>query len=296
MKRWMTFLPTAVLVIACSEDQEEPSGCRGSRGLPACTLRAIVAAMIAIVSGAPLTAQSRQPDPFPPRMFSGGYASSSAYTLAKGTGYLSAAYAGSDLVAQFDSEGGSSLPFIVGAAYGVSDRFTLGFGTGIWRLEADQGSSSETELFPYVAPRLSLLDSSGVTLSISGRIVKPMIEDFEGYFYEASLGFSTHTEQAALHISAGIFGYSEEFDDREVVLAIGGDYAVPIETNYLKLFGEFRVIGIDDGSQVLAAGVRFLGNTLGAEVGLARWLDDDDDLFGLFDYGIKPVVSVSYRF
>ncbi len=263
------------------------------RGLPACAIQAMVAAMMAIVSGAPLTAQSPQPDPFPPRVFSMGYASSSAHTLAKGTGHLSASYAGSDLLAQLGIEGGSSLPFIVGAAYGVTDRFTVGVGTGIWRYDVDLGfdlSASGTDLFPYVAPKFSLWDSGEVTISISGRVVVPTGEDSEGFLYGTSLGLSAYTgRQSALHISAGIWGARSEFyNERDVVFAIGGDYAAPIESNYLKLFGELRMIMVDDGAEVIAAGVRFLGNTLGAEAGLAHWLEEESE--------IKPIVSVSYRF
>ena len=86
-----------------------------------------------------------------------------------------------------------------------------------------------------------------------------------------------------LGISATILGetQTEQFG----VFAVGGDFRV---TSELGLAGEFRRVGIEDGTNIVTAGLRFLGTAIGGEAGLAYYLEDGAE--------IRPIVSVAYRF
>jgi len=77
----------------------------------------------------------------------------------------------------------------------------------------------------------------------------------------------------------------------DFTVTIGADYSMPLEgRNEFKPFAEFRVFGFDEEEfEVMTAGVRFLsGGGLAAELGFAKWLEDDAET--------RPVVSLSYRF
>ena len=255
----------------------------------------------------PLAAQppendSLQPDPFPPRMLFRGAAASDARTLAAGRGYAGIGYPGADILAQF-GDINESRPLIVHVAYGVTDDFTLAAGSGIWNYDSSDifggGSDSETSYFHYVAPKLRVLKSGGVSASLGGRLILPAGDDAEGYFYGVAMAFSATREGLAGHLSLGVDGYQPPDDDgfgrdRDVsdfTVSIGADYSMPLdERNEFKPFAELRILGFDDEDfEVLSAGVRFLsGGGLAAELGFAHWLEDGSDT--------RPIVSLSYRF
>ena len=92
-----------------------------------------------------------------------------------------------------------------------------------------------------------------------------------------------HASGGVLGISATIFG--ETITEQIGVVALGGDFRV---TSELGLVGEFRRVGIEDGTNIITAGLRFLKTGIAGETELAYYLDDEAE--------IRPVVSVAYRF
>ena len=75
-------------------------------------------------------------------------------------------------------------------------------------------------------------------------------------------GLGLHASGGVLGISATIFG--ETVPEQFGVLAAGGDFRVTPE---LRLAGEFRRVGIEDGTNIVTAGVRFPGTGIGGEAG-----------------------------
>ncbi len=261
--------------------------------LRATTAFAVIAIAVSGVSASVSRAQTASvPNPVPPRMFlTPGFAGSNAYTLSTGSGYLAAGYPGADILAQVSNDGDvTSLPLIFHGAYGITDYLTLGLGSGFWRYEYED-LISETQFYPYLAPKLRLYDRERLTAGVRGVIVLPTDQDFDGYLYGASLELSSKiTKEAAGHLSVGFAGLSiDGAGDYEAVLAVGGDVlAFMFDKGQIKLFGDFRRIAWDNGDTILTAGVRFLTSSSGAEAGFVRWFDEDFDL--------RPIVSVSYRF
>ncbi len=230
-----------------------------------------------------------------------GAAASDARTLTAGRGYAGIGYAGAGFYAQL-ADFGKSRPLIVHAAYGVTDDFTLAAGSGIWNYDSSDifggGRDSETTYFHYVAPKLRLLKSGGVSASLGGRLILPAGEDAEGFFYSVAVAFSATRERLAGHLSMGVDEYLPPDDDEygpddgpDFTVTIGADYSMPLEDrNEFKPFAELRILGFDEEEfEVMTVGIRFLsGGGLGAELGFAKWLEDETET--------RPVVSLSYRF
>ncbi len=230
-----------------------------------------------------------------------GAAASDARTLAAGRGYAGIGYAGAGLYAQF-ADFGKSRPLIVHVAYGVTDDFTLAAGSGIWNYDSRDifggGRDSETVNFLYVAPKLRLLKSGGVSASLGGRLILPAGDDAEGFFYGVAVAFSATRERLAGHLSMGVDEYQPPYDDeygrgdrQGFTVTIRADYSMPLEDrNEFKPFAEFRIFGFDEEEfEVMTVGILFLsGGGLAAELGFARWLEDNAET--------RPVVSLSYRF
>ena len=86
-----------------------------------------------------------------------------------------------------------------------------------------------------------------------------------------------------------MFGYS--FDGQRYThetFAIGSEVHMH---GKLKLVGELRWfdwVVRDDLYEVLTIGMRYLGDHVGVEAGLARWLEDGVEL--------RPTVSLAYRY
>ena len=267
----------------------------------------VVASAIAIymVFGFSMPASKAQtvsvPDPVPPRMFfTPGFIGSSAHTLPNGSGYFAVGYAGAEGLAQISGDGLTSLPFIVHGAYGVTDYFTLGLGSGLWRY--DYGESygiSDTDLFPYLAPQVRMYQGEFLTASVRGAVIFPSADDVEAWFYGASLELSTNlTKRATGHLSMGITGIvyrgDQPYDDPNDtarVLALGQDVSIFMSPkSHIKIFGELRVISDGEGFSILTAGARVLTNApaLGIELGIANWFEDGGEL--------RPLASASLRF
>ena len=244
-------------------------------------------------AGSPSSDDTLPRDPFPPRAVYSRFLDADAQTLRAGQGYVSIGYAGGDFFAQ-TGDIDEFRPFILHAAYGVTDNLTLAIGSGAWDYEFETGGA-DTHFFPYVAPKLRVLTSGNLTASLGGRLVVPTAEDSEGFSYGVSVALSVTRGRHSGHLSLGVYGARYPHDDSEAdyAMGIGGDVAAPLGTgNEFRLFGELRLLGVeDDDVQALTVGTRFLGGPLGGELGLAQWFGFDDG-----EPSIRPIVSLSYRF
>ena len=228
-----------------------------------------------------------------PRMITGGFSDTNGYVLAAGHGYVGGTYAGTDVVAQFGQGDGRSFPLVVHGAYGVTDQFSLGFGVGIWDYEIDLGflgSELGTKVYPYLSPKFQLFDSGRVSASLGGRTALDASGD-TGVLFGVSPAISVDLgRRAAGHLSLGVHGQTRNIGEADHVFGLGGDMALPFWVEEeLRLFGEIRVFELEeDGTEVLMVGLRFLGDNLSSEVGVAHWFRDA--------FETRPIVSLAYRF
>ncbi len=236
-------------------------------------------------AGAQSADEARQPDPFPPRLLA-GFVASTGYTLAQGRGHVSVGYMGASPLAQF-GEIEDVIPGVGQASYGVTDDLTVTAGSGFFYYNVGSGDS---DLFPYVAPKFRAWNNEQMSVAVEGYVGLWLAEETVTY-YAGSVagsiavdgGLSLHASGGVLGISATIFG--ETITEQIGVFALGGDFRVTPE---LGLAGEFRRVGIEDGTNIITAGLRFLGTGIAGETGLAYYLDDQAE--------IRPIVSVAYRF
>ena len=221
---------------------------------------------------------SRQLDPVPPRLLA-GFLESTGYTVSRGEGHVSAGYLGTSVLAQA-GDITDVQPYGVHGAYGVTDELMVAMGSGI--VYHDGGDS---DFFPYFAPRFRVLDNEQASVTL-GSYLGLFVSDENVVHYGASGAVSRSVGSLAVHLAAGLFGSSVDgVTENDGVFAIGADFRLE---SRIKLVGEFRRVGVEDGSHVLSGGMRFLGTTLGGEAGVAYWLEDGME--------IRPVVSVAYRF
>ena len=236
-------------------------------------------------AGAQSAAEARQPDPFPPRLLA-GFVASTGYTLAQGRGHVSAGYLGASPLAQF-GELGDVWPGVAQASYGVTDDLTVTAGSGFFYYNVGSGDS---DLFPYFAPKFRAWSNEQVSVAVEGYAGLWLAEETVTYYAGSVAGSIAVDDALGLHASGGVLGVSatifgETITEQFGVFAVGGDFRV---TSELRLAGEFRRVGIEDGSNIITAGLRFLGSAIGGEAGLAYYLEDEAE--------IRPIVSVAYRF
>ncbi|MCY4399149.1 MAG: hypothetical protein OXE96_07425 [Gemmatimonadetes bacterium] len=236
-------------------------------------------------AGAQRAGEARQPDPFPPRLLV-GFVGTTGYTLAQGRGHVGAGYLGASPLAQI-GEFGDAWPGVGQISYGVTDDLTVTAGSGFFYYNVGGGDS---DLFPYFAPRFRAWNNEQISVAVEGYAGLWLAEETVTY-YAGSLAASVAVDDAiGLHASGGVIGISatvfgETLNEQFGVVALGGDVRVTPE---LGLTGEFRRVGIEDGTNIVTAGLRFLQTTIAGEAGLAYYLEDDAE--------IRPVVSVAYRF
>ncbi len=232
-----------------------------------------------------LADELRQPDPFPPRLL-GGYVESTGQTLAAGRGHASAGYLGAVPAAQF-FDFGDLWPLAGQASYGVTDELTLTAGSGF----VIDARSRDSELLPYLAPKFRAWSNARVSVALGAYAAWSLLAQETGPFYGGSVASSVAVAGGLiLHASGGMVGYSltssgETDTDRFGVFTAGGDFRVTTE---LALAAEFRRVGIEHGTNIVTAGLRFLHRTVGGEAGLAYYVDAEAQ--------IRPIVSVAYRF
>ena len=146
------------------------------------------------------------------------------------------------------------LPFL---AVGVTDRITIAggapliFGDGM-------------PLIIYLAPKVQLLRAGRVTGSVGSLSFFVPDEGNLGVVYGV-LTSESRDGQSSL-TAAGGWGYADGDVSDEAVIMIGGDVRV---SRSIKLMTEnYFVPAVDDGA-LFAGGIRFLGERLSADVGLA---------------------------
>lgn len=237
------------------------------------------------VADARSAAETRQPDPFPPRLLA-GFVGSTGLTLPRGRGHVSAGYLGASPLARI-GEFGDVWPIVGHASYGVTDDLTVTAGSGL--IHYNEGSG-DTDLFPYVAPRFRAWANEQVSVAVEGYAGLWLAEENLTYYGGSVAGSIAVDGGLGLHASGGVLGLSatilgETLTEQLGVFAVGGDFSVTPE---LGLAGEFRRVGIEDGTNILTAGLRFLGNIIAVEAGLAHYLEDEAE--------IRPLVSLAYRF
>ena len=238
------------------------------------------------VTADPVGAQSRSvrhspsPDPVPPRLLV-GFLESTGRTLPRGQGHFSAGYLGTSVVAQV-GDFLDIVPYVAHAAYGVSDDLTIAVGSGFYH-DVD---GREIDFFPYYASKFRVLDNEQASVALGGHLGLLVSEENLVYFGVSGMVSRNVVGGFVMHGGAGLLGFSESgVTDTDGVFSIGGEFSMDPR---IRLVGEFRRVGVEDGSNVLSAGLRFLGATLGGEVGLAYWLEDAAE--------IRPIVSLGYRF
>ena len=277
------------ITVAGGSDQVAPAPAQPERAPPEPTQPQRAQPGVPTVDEAGAGAQSadeaRQPDPFPPRLLA-GFVTSTGYTLAQGQGHVSVGYMGASPLTQF-GEIGDVIPGVGQASYGVTDDLTVTAGSGFFYYNVGSGDS---DLFPYVAPKFRAWNNEQMSVAVEGYVGLWLAEETVTY-YAGSVagsiavdgGLSLHASGGVLGISATIFG--ETITEQIGVFALGGDFRVTPE---LGLAGEFRRVGIEDGTNIITAGLRFLKTGIAGETGLAYYLDDEAE--------IRPIVSVAYRF
>ncbi|MDE2982807.1 MAG: hypothetical protein OXU74_16575 [Gemmatimonadota bacterium] len=228
---------------------------------------------------------ARQPTPFPPRLLT-GFVESTGYTLAQGRGHISAGYLGANPLAQL-APLGDFLPGAGQVSYGLTDDLTVTAGSGYFYYNVGAG---DLDLFPYFAPKYRAWHNDQTSVAVTGYAGLWLAEETVTYYGGSVAGSIAVDDALSLHASGGMLGISvtafgETFNEQIGVMAVGGDFHVTPE---LGLAGEFRRVGFEDGSNVVTAGLRFLRSAIGAEAGLAYFLEDEAE--------IRPIVNLAYRF
>ena len=162
------------------------------------------------------------------------------------------------------------LPFV---QVGLSDRFSIGGGTPL------VFGGGGTHPF-WLTPKLQVLDTGATGAAVG---VMHMVAD--GGQVGIAYGVVTHgSTDSAVTVGAG-YGYAarEDGGGGGPVLMLGGEHRVH---RSLKVISENYAF---DGGGVLSAGVRFLGDRLSADLGLAVPL-------GAGESFVFPVVNFVWKF
>jgi hypothetical protein len=180
-------------------------------------------------------------DPNPTRLFF----TSTARPLPQGEGYVA-----------------SYLLFLPFVAYGVTDRFTLAGGTPIL--------PDVIGRVYYLAPKLTLLERERSAFAIGGLGFINAAESDEG---SVGIVYGVGTfgsREAAFTVGAG-WGYATDGSSsglsNDPVFVVGGETRV---SRRVKLITEnWLFFGGDGGGGLVSGGVRFIGDRLSADLGVA---------------------------
>lgn len=245
----------------------------------------------------------RPGDPAPPRMLYGGFLESTGHTLPRGRGYAGAGYMGGDWLAQIGTSTRNAIrPYVVHAAYGITDDLMVGVGSGFARF---RGNDARFEYHPYVAAKYRLFATDRFSAAVGGFWGVFTWSNFGGFnsvLYGFSASYSrSFAERVALNGTIGMYGRSidrgiqiNHESTEKLTMAIGAELQV---LSQVRLVGELRSFGGFDPEEgkrtkVLSGALRYLGRVVGVEAGLARWLVPTRLWLG----ATRPVVSVAYRF
>lgn len=168
--------------------------------------------------------------------------------------------------------GGTYLIVLPFAAYGVTDRFTIGGGAPLL--------FGELQPF-YITPKFQVIRSERASVSVG---TLHFITD--GSNVGIAYGVATlGSRDNALHVGVG-FGYSGDDFVSEPVAMVGGESRV---TRRVKLMTENYLLP-DDTGLVFSGGLRYLGRRFGADIGIAGYAGDRQGGCCL------PLLNFSYAF
>jgi hypothetical protein len=167
------------------------------------------------------------------------------------------------------------VPFV---AYGVTDRVLIAGGSPFYLAFTGEG-----DIPFYFGPKILLLDRERVSASIGSLtvVVPSEWDDLVSIVY--GVGTWGDTDRA-LSFGAG-WGYVDgDFSEKPVVM-LGGETRVGRMT---KLMTENLFVPGEDGV-IASAGLRFFGERLSADAGLAGWIAEDTEC-------CFPIVNFVYNF
>ena len=248
-------------------------------------------------------------DPAPPRTLFLGFVETSGRTLPSGRGHVSVGYLGSSILAQ-GAGFGNVAPFVVHAAYGVTDNVTITAGSGY----IGYHGRGRAVFIPYIAHKFRLWGSERTSVALGHYLGVRTPEKYSSkraVLFGASLAASSSvSDRVTVNLSIGAMGFTDEYDpgrytglvdvgripgtvgvsgerrtEADAVLAIGAEFTLRPSA---RLVGEYRLIEPSDESGLLIAGLKLLGTTLDGEVGLAIWSEDRA--------AFQPIASIGYRF
>ena len=201
---------------------------------------------------------------------------STGYTLAQGRADVSAGYLGASPLAQL-GEFGDYVPGATQLSYGMTDDLTLTAGTGFFYYNVGAGDS---DVLPYLAPKYRAWHNESVSVAVTGYLGLWLAEETVTYYGGSVAGSLAVNDALSFHASGGMLGVSatilgETHSEEIGVVAAGGDFQV---TPGLGLAGELRRVGIEDGTSILTAALRFLQAAIVAEAGVAYYLEDGAEI------------------
>jgi hypothetical protein len=198
--------------------------------------------------------QFQGPDPNPTRLFFGP----TGRSIKKGEGYIG-------VYELF-------LPFV---QFGITDRLSIGGGTPLIFSEGGERPF-------WITPKFQLQENAKVSTSV-GALHFLNIDDVDlGIAYLASTIGSTDT---AVTVGVGWAYVNTNIDNEGAVVAmIGGEKRVG---RRIKLITENYVF---NGGGILSGGIRFIGDSLSADLGLFSPLNSFDGLLAL------PIANFVWKF
>lgn len=168
------------------------------------------------------------------------------------------------------------IPFV---AYGVTDRVLIAGGSPFYLY-----LTGEVEPPFYIGPKVLLLDTEKMAASLGAlTVIFPDDEDTEIFSILYGVGTWGSTDHA-FSFGAG-WGYVDDDISEKPLVMVGGETRVGRMT---KLMTENLFVPGEDGV-IVSGGIRFFGERLSADAGLAGWLGDGTEC-------CLPVVNFVYTF
>jgi hypothetical protein len=169
------------------------------------------------------------------------------------------------------------IPFV---AYGVTDWLLVAGGSPFYLAFNDEFGYPPL----YFGPKIRLLQTDRLAASL-GSLTVLLPEEGDDDIFSIVYGVGTWgSTDHALSFGAG-WGYVEDDFSEKPLVMVGGETRVGRMT---KLMTENLFVPGEDGV-ILSGGIRFFGERLSADAGLAGWLADDSEC-------CFPLVNFVYNF
>jgi hypothetical protein len=168
------------------------------------------------------------------------------------------------------------IPFV---AYGVTDRVLIAGGSPFYLY-----LTGEIEPPFYIGPKILVVDTEAFAASL-GALTVIFPEDEDTDIFSILYGVGTWgSPDHALSFGAG-WGYVDDDFSEKPLMMVGGETRVGRMT---KLMTENLFVPGEDGV-IVSGGIRFFGERLSADAGLAGWVGDGTEC-------CFPVVNFVYNF